>query len=150
MGRALYLVLILALAGCDGAVRDPTGLGGGDGGGTTIGGGGGGGGGGGNSGSPLLGTWETHFVFQLSGDVQRHTVTWTFSPDGTCRRVIEIYSVLEDRTLTTEVSCTFRSGGSQVSVTFDGHTLAATFPWSLEHFSPDRLVLDGVTYDRLS
>ena len=148
MVRKLLLALTLVLAACEGALRDPVGVGsGGDGGGVVIGGGGGGGGGG--SSSPLVGSWETDFVIQTSTDVQRHTVTWTFSATGTCRRVVAIYSVLEDRTLTSAVNCTFRSGGGQVDITYEGRSSAVTFGWTLEHFSPDRLILDGVTYDRV-
>jgi hypothetical protein len=144
MFRALLLTLILALAGCEGAVRDPVGLGSGDGGGIII-----GGGGGGNGGSVLLGTWESTFIFQLSNDVQRHTVTWSFAADGSCRRVVEIFSVLEDRTLVTAVNCTFQAGGDDVAITYEGNSSAVSFRWSLEHFSGDRLILDGVTYDRI-
>ena len=139
----LPLVLVLAVAACEGAVRDPVGLGNG-GGGPLVGGGGGGGGGG-----VLLGTWQTHFLIQTSNDIQRHTVTWRFGSGGACRRVVEIYSTLEDQRLTTPVDCVFQSGNGQVAVTFEGRSSAVTFSWSLEHFSPDRLILDGVTYDRI-
>jgi hypothetical protein len=147
MVRLLMLTITLALAACEGAVRDPVGLGGG-GDGTFIG-GGGGGGGGGTGGGVLLGSWETNFVFQTSNDVQRHTVTWTFSAGGSCRRVVEIYSVLEDRTLTTTANCTFTAGGGEVAITYAGSSTAVSFSWSLEHFSSDRLILDGVIYDRI-
>ena len=145
MVRKALLALTLVLAACEGAVRDPVGLGN-DGGGVVIGGGGGGGGGGASG--PLVGSWEATFVIQTSNDIQRHTVRWTFSANGSCDRVIEIFSVLEDRTLTTSTNCTFRSGAGQVDVTYEGRTSAVTFSWTLENFSPDRLILDGVTYDR--
>jgi len=76
-------------------------------------------------------------------------VTWTFTSGGTCRRVVSIYSTLQDQTLTTTAGCTFLSSGGQVAVTFDGRTSAVNFSWTLEHFSADRLILDGVTYDRI-
>ena len=147
MLRNLLFALTLVLAGCDGAVRDPVGLGDGDNGGITVGGGGGGGGGGG-SGGVLLGTWQTEFLILTSNDIQRHSVTWSFSAGGTCQRVVAIYSTLEDQTLTTTTNCTFLSGSGQVSITFEGRSSAVTFSWSLENFSSDRLILDGVTYDR--
>jgi hypothetical protein len=145
MLRYVVLALTLALAGCEGAVRDPVGLGSGDGGGVII---GGGGGGGGSGGSDLVGSWETILLVQTSNDIQRHTVTWSFSASGSCRRVIEVYSVLEDRTLVTSVNCTFQSGSGDVAITYEGNSSAVVFRWSFEHFSRDRLVLDGVTYDR--
>jgi hypothetical protein len=141
MFRTLLVMSALVLAGCEGAVRDPVGLGnGGDGG--TI-------GGGGNGGNVLLGSWETTFIFRTSSDVQTHTVTWSFTSGGSCRRVVEIYSVLEDRTLVTGTDCTFNSGGGQVAVTYEGRSSAVNFSYTLENFSPDRLILDGVIYDRI-
>jgi hypothetical protein len=143
MFRTLLVIGALTLAGCEGAVRDPVGLGtGGDDGGTI--------GGGGNGGSSvLLGRWETTFIFRTSNDVQTHTVTWSFTTGGSCRRVVEIYSVLEDRTLVTGTDCTFSSGGGQVAVTYEGRSSAVNFSYTLENFSPDRLILDGVIYDRI-
>jgi hypothetical protein len=147
MLRTLLLFLTLILAGCEGALRDPVGLGGGDGGGVVTGGGGGGGGGGATG--PLVGSWETTFVVQTSSDIQRHTVRWSFRSNGTCGRAVEIYSVFEDRTLTSSVSCTFQSGGGQVAITYEGRSSDVNFSWTLENFSPDRLILDGVVYDRV-
>jgi hypothetical protein len=143
MLRTLLVLSAVALAGCEGAVRDPVGLGSGGGDGGTIGGGGNGGT------SVLLGSWETTFIFRTSSDVQTHTVTWNFNAGGSCRRVVEIYSVLEDRTLVTGTNCTFISGGGQVAVTYEGRSSAVNFSYTLENFSPDRLILDGVIYDRI-
>ncbi len=140
MRRLSILACLLALAACEGAVRDPTGLGGG---------GGNLGGGGGGSGPAFVGSWEATFIFQTSQDLQRHTTRWTFGAGGGCQRVSEIYSVLEDRTFSTGVHCTWQAGTGVVLVSFDGNPAAVSFRWTLEHFSPDRLVLDGVPYDRI-
>jgi hypothetical protein len=141
--RRLLPAVILLLAACDGALRDPVGVGSGSNNGGTIGGGGGGGS------SVLLGAWQANLIFELSNDIQRHTITWSFNPDGGCRRTVEIFSVLEDRSLTTTVNCTFRSSGSDVAITYEGNTSAVNFSWSLENFSRDHLILDGVAYDRI-
>jgi hypothetical protein len=146
MNRTLLLTLLLLTAACDGATRDPTGLGGHPGGGLT----GGGNGGGGSGGSLLVGSWQVDLVYQLSNDVQRHTITWTFGADNSCSRRVEIYSVLEDRTLTTTAGCTFIAGSGEVLVTYEGRSSPVTFQWSVANFSRDHLVLDGITYDRIA
>jgi hypothetical protein len=143
MYRALVVALLLT-AGCDGAIRDPVGLGGGGSGGT-----GGSGGGSGNGSGVLLGDWQAVFIFELDFDIQRHTTTWQFMGDDICRRTVEVYSVLEDRTLTTSVNCTFRASGSDVAITFEARSTPVTFRWSLVNFSRDQLLLDGIPYDRL-
>jgi hypothetical protein len=89
-------------------------------------------------------------VFDLGDDVQRHTTTWTFGADGSCQRTVEIYSVLEDRTLRSTVGCTFQSSSGEVAVIYEGNSSPATFRWELEGFSRNRLILDGITYDRVS
>ena len=148
MYRTLVFALLLTLSlACEGAIRDPVGLGGGGDG--TGGTGGGGGGGGGTSGSLLVGSWEAVFIFELPNDIQRHTVTWTFTANNVCRRTVEVFSVLEDRTLTNVSDCTFSPGGGDVAITFAGSSSPVTFRWSLADFSRDRLLLDGVVYDRI-
>jgi hypothetical protein len=97
----------------------------------------------------LIGTWQTTFVVDLGSDVQRHTISWRFVSGGSCLKSVEIFSVLEDQTLTTETSCTFRTGSGDVTITFAGNTTGVTFRWSLVNFSRNTLLLDGVTYDRI-
>jgi hypothetical protein len=147
--RLGFIVGLVAAAGCSGDARDPTGLVPYDpGGGLT---GGGGGGGGQNGGAPeLVGSWRATFVFQLDTDVQVHTTTWTFSASGSCSRVSAVTSVLEDRTLTTSVSCTWRTNGTDIDIRFGGNVGTVTFRWGMDGFSPDRLMLDGVVYDRIA
>lgn len=150
LGRLHWLPPILALGfifGCQGALRDPTGLGRPDS--TTATSGGGGGNGGGQQNSPLIGTWQAIFLFRLDNDVQRQTTTWEFHSDGTCRRTVDTFSVLADQTFRTVSDCSFRSGAFDVSVTYAGNSAAVTFQWSLQDFSSNKLILDGVVYDRI-
>ena len=164
MYRLVLLALLLLSTACDGALRDPVGVGGGVPGGGTGGGGGngggggdgnggggngggGGGGGGGNNNSLIVGTWKAQFIIQLSNDIQRQTTIWTFGSNATCRRTVETYSVLADQTFTSQVDCTFTTGNGQVAITYQGNTSPVTFRWSLDGFS--RLELDGVVYDRI-
>ncbi|MEO8294448.1 MAG: hypothetical protein ABI613_02955 [Gemmatimonadota bacterium] len=148
-GALALLSATLLVGGCRGDLRDPTGY-------SAprdtsqVGAGTGGGGGGGGSSSELNGTWRATFLIELPDDVQRHTVTWSFLPNGSCHRSLEIYSVIEDRTITTGMDCSFRVGSGDVTITWSGNTQAVAFRWSLANFSRDKLMLDGVTYDRLA
>ena len=110
--------------------------------------GGGSGQAGGTSPSPLVGDWQTVVLIQVSGDLQRWTTTWRFDASGSCRQTIVTESLAEGFPRTTERSCTYRTNGSNVAVTYaDGATL--TFDFSFAGFSLDRLVLDGYEYQRL-
>lgn len=145
--RLGVIVGLVGALGCSGDVRDPVGLVPFDpGDGFT----GGGGGGGQNGGAPVLvGAWRATFVFELDTDVQVHVTTWSFAANGTCHRSVAVTSVLEDRTHTTSVACTWRTNNSDIAITYGGNAAAVTFRWSLDGFSPARLVLDGVLYDRI-
>jgi hypothetical protein len=144
--RLALIVIAIAATSCSGDLRDPTGQTPYD---TSNGYTGGGGGGGGGGSSTLVGSWQTIFIFRLTNDVQTHTTTWSFQADGSCSRRVEVFSVLADRTLTTTVTCTWVTSGNDVAITFSGSPGPVSFRWSLMNFSPDELVLDGVTYDRI-
>ena len=140
LGPLWSVALILSLA-CRGEPLAPSG--------TQFPGGGGGGQAGGTSPSPLIGDWQTAVLIQVSGDLQRWTTTWRFDASASCRQTIVTESLAEGFPRTTARSCTYRTNGSSVAVTYaDGATL--TFDYSFAGFSPDRLVLDGYEYQRLS
>ena len=144
----LGVIVSLATAmGCSGELRDPVGLVPFD---TSGGFTGGGGGGGGNGGAAVLvGSWRATFIFRLTNDVQTHVITWSFQARGACNRTVAITSVLEDQTRTTNTPCTWRTNNTDISIMFGGNVGTVTFRWSLADFSPNRLILDGVTYDRI-
>lgn len=152
MARGIWrlgvIISLATAAGCSGDLRDPVGLVPFD---TTGGLTGGGGGGGGTGGAAVLvGTWSATFIIRLMNDVQSQVTTWRFQSNGTCNRTVAVTSVLEGRTLTTSVPCTWFTNSTDISLTFGGNVGSVTFRWGLQDFSPDRLVLDGVTYVRLS
>ena len=143
LGPLWSLALILSLA-CRGEPLAPSA-------GLPVSSGGGAGGGlaGGTSPSPLIGTWQTVVLIQVSDDLQRWTTTWRFDATGTCRQTIVTESLAEGFPRTSERGCTYRTDVSNVAVTYaDGGTV--TFDFSFAGFSPDRLVLDGFEYQRLS
>jgi hypothetical protein len=83
-------------------------------------------------------------------DVQRTTTTWQFAPDGSCRRTIETFSLLEGFPRTTERNCTFQLDVNDLVITFVGDTTAIRFRVAFEGFSPERLLLDGIVFDRIA
>ncbi|MEP7324707.1 MAG: hypothetical protein ABI836_02060 [Gemmatimonadota bacterium] len=133
--------------GCDGGLRDPVGQVPFDTTGELTGGGGGGGGTGGAA--VVVGSWSATFITRLMNDVQSQVTTWHFQVNGSCNRTVAVTSVLEGRTLTTSLPCTWSTNSTDISIAFGGNVGTVTFRWSLENFSPDRLLLDGVTYVRI-
>jgi hypothetical protein len=97
----------------------------------------------------LVGTWRTVVVVEVPGDLQRWTTTWRFDVEGTCHQTIETESLAEGFPRTTERDCTFATNGSDVTITVNGGG-QLTFRFSFADFSPDRLVLDGFEYQRIS
>jgi len=145
--RLGVIVGLASALGCSGDLRDPVGLVPFDTSGGFVGGGGGGGGGGGAS--ALVGSWSATFIIRLMNDVQSQVTTWSFQSNGTCNRTVAVTSVLEGRTLTTTLPCTWFTNSNDISIMFGGNVGSVTFRWGFENFSPDRLVLDGVTYVRI-
>lgn len=109
-------------------------------------------GGGGSGTSPddvtLPGEWERFDVFQTDVDVVTTTTRWRFAADGTCRRTITSFSVVEGFPRTSVRDCTWTTGVLDVTITFAGAD-PATFDLAFAGFDPDRLVLDGFEYRRI-
>jgi hypothetical protein len=95
----------------------------------------------------LVGTWQAVVTVQVPGDLQTSTTTWQFDASGTCRETAVTQSVAEGTVRTTDVTCTWTSTDTTITVTFaSGGTLVMRF--SL--VSPDLLLLDGFQYQRQS
>lgn len=112
-------------------------------------GGSGGGGSGGGTTSALFGTWRVTLVFQVGGDVQTTTTTWTLRADDSCRRVKESTSLLEGITRTTTLDCTWTTGYSTLTVRDAVTGASSTYPYSFPTLSADILRLDGFDYQRV-
>jgi hypothetical protein len=103
--------------------------------------------GGGSPSSTLVGTWQAIVMVQVPGDLQTWTTTWQFEAAGTCRETRVTESLAEGVPRTTDLSCTWTSDDTRITVTFvGGGTLVMQF--SFAGFSPDRLLLDGFEYQR--
>ena len=99
-------------------------------------------------GGALIGEWQVETVIFIQGDLQTTTARWQFAPDGTCRRTVTTLLASEDIPRTTVTDCTYQQDINAVIVMFPG-ALPATFSVAFAAFSPDRLVLDGLEYQRV-
>lgn len=131
------------LLGCGGETRLPTGLGGdrpiggGQTGGTTV-------------ASALLGTWRNVWVVFLDTDVQTWTTVWTFRSDNTCMIDKTLRSLALEFPQVTIRPCRYAILSTDLGITWtDAAGGTATVPFSFAAFSPDRLVLEGLEYERL-
>ncbi len=97
----------------------------------------------------LVGTWRTVVVVEVPGDLQTWTTTWRFDADGSCRLVTERESLAEGFPWLTERPCTYLVGDIEITVTFVGGE-TRELEYAFADFSPDRLVLEGFEYERVS
>ncbi len=109
---------------------------------------GGGGGGGGAALGALIGDFQTISVIPVNGNFQSTVTQWRFAADSSCRRTVRTTLLSEGIAQTTLADCTYTTSVNSVLVTFPGSP-TAVFSVSFAGFSPDRLVLDGVEYQRI-
>ncbi len=132
------------LVACGGEARMPTSLGGDrpigggqTGGSTTV-------------ASALIGVWRNVWVVFLDTDVQTWTTVWTFRSDNTCLIDKTLRSLALEFPQGTLRPCRYAILGTDLGITWtDAAGGAATVPFSFANFSPDRLVLEGLEYERL-
>jgi hypothetical protein len=97
----------------------------------------------------ILGSWRNVVVVQVPGDIQTWTTIWVFGSDGICRQTVESESLSEGLPRLTLRDCSFVASGDRIAITFVGGG-TVEFDYFFAGFSPDRLVLDGFEYERLS
>lgn len=87
-------------------------------------------------------------MIPIGGDLQTTTILWEFAADLTCRRTVTTLLVSEGIPRTNVQDCQYVPDINSVTVTFPG-SLPATFTVSFAAFDADRLVLDGMEYQRV-
>lgn len=133
--------LLLLVAACQGAPRDPTRfLQPGDGTGQV--------GTGGGLGA-LVGTWQVVIVLAVEADVQRWTTTWRFDADRSCQFRREVLSIAEGVPRLIERRCTWAVGGNTIRITYADNAEEYSLPWSFASFGTTTLLLEGVPYQRV-
>lgn len=96
----------------------------------------------------LVGGWQLVTEIPIGGDLQTTTVLWEFAADRTCRRTVTTLLVSEGIPRTTVQDCQYVPDINSVTVTFPG-SLPATFTVTFAAFDANRLVLDGMEYQRV-
>ncbi len=100
--------------------------------------------------SALVGSWQRTSILQLADDVQRTTTTWRFDAGGACGETVETLDLVEDIPRTETHACSYRVDATEVVITFAGATADVRFTIQFDGFSPQRLVLDGLLFDRIA
>lgn len=96
----------------------------------------------------LVGTWRYETLVEVPGDIQAWSTTWRFDPDGACLQTVVTQSLAEGFPRTSERPCTFVARDFAVTIAFTGAG-TVDFEYTFADFSPDRLVLDGLEYQRI-
>jgi hypothetical protein len=109
----------------------------------------------GGSGRPVrdpavVGTWQAVLLISVETDLQTWTTTWRFDADGRCLFTRVVRSVLEGVDRTTALACTWRTANASIAVTYTDWATTAELPYTFASSDPDRLVLEGVEYSRVS
>ncbi len=108
-----------------------------------------GGGGSADAGATLVGEWQRFDIAEFEEDIVTTTIHWRFEPDGFCRRSITTFSANEGFPRTTRTDCRYDVGPLEITITFsNGDT--GTFALSFPGFDPDRMLLDGFEYRRVT
>jgi hypothetical protein len=102
----------------------------------------------GTSSGTIVGEWERFEAVALDGDIVTTTIHWLFDADGTCVRVITSMSANEGIPRSQIRECTWRLGPAEITLRL-GTDAEATFPLEFGGFDPDRLILDGLEYQRV-
>lgn len=96
----------------------------------------------------IVGEWERFEAVAFDGDIVTTTIHWLFDADGTCVRVITSMSANEGIPRTRIRECTWRLGPAEITLRL-GTDAEATFPLEFGGFDPNRLILDGLEYQRV-
>ncbi len=108
-----------------------------------------GGGGTSDAGSTLVGEWQRFDVAEFETDLVTTTIHWRFDAGGFCRRTITTFSAAEGFPRIAQRDCAYDIGPLEITITFSTGD-SGVFPLSFPGFDPDRMLLDGLEYRRVS
>jgi hypothetical protein len=97
----------------------------------------------------MVGQWLNVLIVQLTGDYQRTETTWTFDRHGRCSRVVDTYTVLEDRLFHSLRDCSYQVLNNEISVLYDDAQDRIRFDFRFVNFSRDRLEIGGFEFRRV-
>ena len=94
----------------------------------------------------IAGTWRATVLIEVPADIQAWVTTWNFDPDGACLQTSEVRSVVDTLPRVTERRCSFTADGSVITIAYSG---GPALPLNYTVASPERLILDGLEYQRV-
>jgi len=100
--------------------------------------------------SPLIGTWRVFILIDSGYDIQEWVTTWKFSQDLRCSFERSTYSYIEGIRRVVNRTCTYVDQNSTAIVTYSGNAGTQSLPYSVPLNSPNRLILEGIEYERIS
>lgn len=103
-----------------------------------------------NTASAVVGNWRRFDVLSAddSADVISQTTEWAFDSAGACQRTITTFDAVEGFPRSTRRDCTWETGVQEITLHWsDGEV--NTFSLTFAAFDPDRMVLDGLEYQRI-
>lgn len=109
------------------------------------------GGGGGGGAAQLVGTWEATTIITLpANDFITTETTWIFKANTECLQTIRTEQFSEGVTYTTVRACTYTVGQSIIQVLYESAMAAADYTFEFPLNDPDTLILQGITYERIT
>jgi hypothetical protein len=104
-----------------------------------------------NTASAVIGGWRRFDVLSAdsSADIITQTTEWAFDSAGGCTRTITTFDAVEGFPRGSSRDCTWETGVQEITLHWnDGEV--NTFSLTFAAFDPDRMVLDGLEYQRTS
>ena len=101
--------------------------------------------------SAVVGSWRRFDVLSAddSDDIVTQTTEWAFDSVGGCQRTITTLDAVEGIPRVNRRDCTWETGVQEITLHWsDGEV--TTFSLTFAAFDPDRMVLDGLEYQRIS
>ena len=109
------------------------------------------GGTGSNGAARTVGTWEATTIINLpANDFITTETTWIFKANTECLQTIRTEQFSEGITYTTVVGCTYTVGQGVIHVLYDGAMAATDYLVEFPLNDPDTLILQGITYERIT
>jgi hypothetical protein len=109
------------------------------------------GGGGGGGVAQLVGSWEATTIIDLpANDFITTETTWIFKANTECLQTIRTQQFSDGIIYTTVRGCTFTVGQGVIHVLYAGALGATDYTFEFPLNDPDTLILQGITYERIT
>jgi hypothetical protein len=97
----------------------------------------------------VIGAWRVVLIISVSADLQQWETEWRFGADRRCRFDRTTFSVVEGIRRTVTRSCSYIDRGDALEVRYDETGNTERLPYQFPAFDRNRLILEGVEYERI-